>query len=291
MTPKCKQRVPVMRRPSDWNLIDKRFQYTNSSRVSLCKRWRSETSQKAIKINWRVINKSCTNCKSVQQVLTFIPWFHSSRLFRHENCTISEVNWKKIEWKCMYLVQAETAIYCRRHLCSRQVPLEPCLMRSFFLKAFHTQSSRAHKSRVRVTGGIGKLSIRISQLKAAEDSSSACKLPLNCYLPSQRGNKKGRFCLLKLQTFDKEKPLSVPCAHLTGKRLGQPHLHTRAPASPPLTCPAALRQLCKTQEFQVLQWNKYIGQPYVSFCLLCYTARAGKKPFRQTAAVTAIHCR
>lgn len=62
--------------------------------------------------------------------------------------------------------------------------LEPCFDESIFLKAFYTQSSWAHKSGVRVTGGIGTLSARISQSKAAEDSSSACRLPWHCYLPS-----------------------------------------------------------------------------------------------------------
>lgn len=55
--------APVIRRPSDWILIDKRFQYTSYLRVSLYKRCRSETSQKAIIIHWRVITKSCTNRK------------------------------------------------------------------------------------------------------------------------------------------------------------------------------------------------------------------------------------
>lgn len=86
----------------------------------------------------------------------------------------------------MYLVQPEAAIHCRRHLCTRQYmlfSLEPRFDEIFFLKAFYNQSLSAHKSRVRVTGGMRKLSIRIGQLKAAEGLSSACRLPLNCYLP------------------------------------------------------------------------------------------------------------
>lgn len=112
--------------------------------------------------------------------------------------------------------------------------LEPCFDEIIFPQAFYTLSSWAHKGRVTVTGGMGKLSIRISQLKAAEDSSSACRLPLNCYSPSWRHNKKGRFCFPKLQACDKKKSLSVLCAHLTGKQLSLSHLHAGAPASPPL---------------------------------------------------------
>lgn len=149
------------------------------------------------------------------------------------------------------LLQKDTYVPSRYLL----FPLEPSLDEIVSPKAFYTQSLWAHKSKIRVTGGMGKLSIAISQLKAAQDSSSACRLAVNCYLPSWRSNKIGRVCFLKLQTSDKEKPLSTLYTHLTGKQLPQPHLHTRAPAILPLTCPAALRQLSKTWEFQVLQWS------------------------------------
>lgn len=139
-------------------------------------------------------------------------------------------------------------------------PLEPSFDEIIFPKAFYTQSLWAHKSRVRVTGGMGKLSIGISQLKAAQDSSSACRLPVNCYLPGWSSNKTGRVCFLKLQTSDKEKPLSMLYAHLTGKQLPQLHYTQEHQPFSPLLAPAALRQLSKTREFQVLQRSKYIGQ-------------------------------
>lgn len=180
---KHKKEAPVIKRPSDWNVIDQRFLYTSSFRVSLYKRRWSETSQKAIKVHWKVITESCTNRKSVQQVLTSIPQFHSSRLFRQSVRYIQgKWNWNL----CMYLVEPEALFTAEgTYVPGRYLlfSLEPCFDEIFFLKAFYNQSLSAHKSRVRVTGGMRKLSIRIGQHKVAEDSSSACRLPLNCYFP------------------------------------------------------------------------------------------------------------
>ena len=281
---KYKEKVTVIRRPSDWNLVDKRFQYTISSRVSLYKRWRSETSQKAIKIHWQVITKSCTNWKSVQQGLTSVPRLHSSRVFRHENRTTSEVNRKKIELKSVYLVQAEllqkASTYQAGTCCFCQ---NPVLMRSFFRKLSTLKAhtlARAESESLEEWGSFQLGSVNSKLLKTPA-------LPL----PSWRGDKKRKGLLPKAANLWWRKAskhtLCTPNRQAT-RSTTSTHWST---SQAPLTCPAALRQHHQTREFQLLQWNKYIGQPYGSFCLLCCTAHAGKKPFRETAAVTAIHCR
>lgn len=235
---KYKERVPILRRPSDWNLIDKRFQYTSSSRDSLYKGRRSETSQKAIKIHWRVITKSCTDWKSVQQVLTFIPPFQSSRLFRHENCTISEVNRKKIELKCMYLVQAEAAIYCRGHLCTTQVTCcfhwNPVLMRAFFWKLSILKAHGLTRAESESLEEWGRFQLGSVNPKLLKTQALHAGYPGTAICLVEKVTKKGRLCFLKLQTFDKEKPLSTLCAHLTGKQLrSTASTHWSTSQSPP----------------------------------------------------------
>lgn len=237
-----KKRAPVIRRPSDWNLIDKRLKGFSTlvlQEFPLNKRWRSETSQRAIKIHWRVITKICTNWKSVQQVLTSIPRFHSSRLFSHENHTISKVNRRKMELKSMHVPCASRSSYLLQKAPMYQAGTccfqwNPVLMRSFFqklsiIKAY--QLTRAESEPLEEWGSFQLGSVNSKLLKT---QALPAGYPWTAICLLEKATNKGRVCFLKLQTLEKERPLSMLCAHLTGKQLSQPHLHSGAPASPPL---------------------------------------------------------
>lgn len=146
---------------------------------------------------------------------------------------------------------------------------------SFFSKSF--LHSWAYKSRIRAAGETGKLSansklLKTQALHALHPWTAIClaeEVTEKSGLASQRWERKtSRHAL---STPDRQAAPSAPLA---------PWRTTQSP----LTCPAALRQLCKAREFQVLQWNKYIGQPYGSLCLLCYTAHAGKKALQTNSS-------
>lgn len=205
---KHKKRAPVIRRPSDWNLIDKRFQYTSSSRVSLFKRCRTETSQKAIKMHWRAITKSCTNRKSVQQGLTSISQFHSSRLFRHENHTIREVNRRKMELKHMHAPCASRSSYFLEKAPMHQAGTccfhwNPVLMRSFSQKLFIIkayQLTRAESESLEEWGSFQLVSVNSKLLKTQAQPAG---YPWTAVCLVEKATNKGKFCFLKLQTFEK----------------------------------------------------------------------------------------
>lgn len=186
----------------------------------------------------------------------------------------------------MYLAQAECVICSWRHLCNRQVgtlrlhlhfPLEPRFdaIIHFFPKAFCTHGlTRVGSEPLEKPGKLSANSklLKTQALHALHPWTAIClaeEVTEKSGLASQRWERKtSRHAL---STPDRQAAPSAPLA---------PWRTTQSP----LTCPAALRQLCKAREFQVLQWNKYIGQPYGSLCLLCYTAHAGKKALQTNSS-------